>query len=85
MAEAGIPGVSVPWVAIFGPPKMPVEATERFSREVNFIVQQADVRAQLERQAFQAAGSTPQALAAYFKEDFEKSKQIVREYGITQY
>jgi len=85
MAEAGIPGVSVPWVAIFGPPKMPAEITERLSREINLAVRQDEVRTQLERQAFQAAGSTPQALAAYFREDFEKSKQIVREYGITQY
>jgi tripartite-type tricarboxylate transporter receptor subunit TctC len=85
MAESGISGVSAPWVAIFGPLKMPAEIADRLSREVLLTLQQPEVRTQLERHGFQPEGSTPQALAAYFKEDFEKSKQIVREYGITQY
>jgi len=84
MMEAGIPGVSVPWAAVFGPPEMPVEIAERLSREINVVVQQPGVRTQLERLAILGEGSTPQALAVFLKEELEKSRRIVREYGITQ-
>ena len=85
MAEAGMPGVSFSsWSAVFGPAKMPKEIAERLSRELNVVLQQPDVRMQFERQAFQGEGPTPQALAAYVKEEFEKWKLVVREYGITQ-
>ena len=84
VAEAGLSGFSAPWVAVFGPPMMPREITERLSNDINLILQQPETRVQLERQAFQAEGSTPEALATYFKEDLERSKLIVREYGISQ-
>lgn len=84
MAEAGIPGVSVPWIGVFGPPKMPGEIAERLSGELNLVLKQPEVRMQLERQGYLGEGSTPQVLAAYLKEELEKSKQIVREFGITQ-
>lgn len=83
MVEGGIAGVSVPWAGVFGPPKMPREITEHLSREINVVLRKPEVRAQLERQAFQAQGSSPQELATYLKEDLEKAKRIVREYGIS--
>ena len=84
MTEAGIPGVSVPWAAVFGPPKMPGEIVERLSREINIVLQQPEVQMQLQRQAFQGEGSSPEGLAVILKEELEKSRRIVREYGITQ-
>ena len=84
MAEAGIPAVSVPWAGVFGPPKMPRDIAEHLSREIDVVLRQPEIRVQFDRQAFQGEGSTPQALAVYLKEDLEKSRQIVREYGITQ-
>ena len=84
MAEVGIPGVSVPWTGVFGPPKMPREIAERLSGELNLVLKHQEVRMQFERQGFLGEGSTPQALAAYLMEELEKSKQIVREFGITQ-
>jgi tripartite-type tricarboxylate transporter receptor subunit TctC len=84
VAEAGFSGVSVPWVGVFGPPKMPLDIAEQLSRSINLALRQPETRAQLERQAFQVEGSTPQALASYFKEDLERSRLIVREYGISQ-
>ncbi len=84
MVEAGIPGVSVPWAAVFGPPKMPGEIVERLSREISIVLQQPEVQMQLQRQAFQGEGSSPQGLTVILKEELEKSRRIVREYGITQ-
>jgi tripartite-type tricarboxylate transporter receptor subunit TctC len=85
MAEAGFPGVTVsPWQGIFGPPKLPKEIVERLSRELNLILQSAEVRAQYDKQGFQPEPSTPDALAAMLKSDLQTWGQIVREAGIPQ-
>jgi tripartite-type tricarboxylate transporter receptor subunit TctC len=87
VAEAGIAGLtslSTPWVAIFGPAGMPKEITERLSRDINLVLRQQVLKAQLERHSFQVEGSTPEALASFFREDFERSKLVVRELGIAR-
>lgn len=84
MAEVGIPGVSVPWNAVFGPPKMSREIAERLSGELILVVKQPGVQAKFEQQAYVGEGSTPQALAAHLKQELEKSRQIIREYGLNQ-
>jgi len=85
MAEAGIPGVTVsPWQGIFGPPKLPREIVERLARELNLILQSAEVRAQYDKQGFQPEPSTPEALTAMLRSDVQTWGQIVREAGIPQ-
>jgi tripartite-type tricarboxylate transporter receptor subunit TctC len=85
MAEAGIPGVTVsPWQGIFGPPKLPREIVERLARELNLILQSAEVRTQYDKQGFQPEPSTPEALTAMLRSDVQTWGQIVREAGIPQ-
>lgn len=84
MAEAGIAGVSAPWIGVFGPPKMPAEIAARLSAEFKLALQRPEVRAQFDRLAFLGEGSTPEALAALLKEELETSRRIVSEYGITR-
>jgi tripartite-type tricarboxylate transporter receptor subunit TctC len=83
MAEAGMPGVSVPtWQAIFAPAKTPGEIIDRVSREVNLVLQRPEVRAQFERQTFLVIGSAPQALAATIKDDIQTWRRFTVENGI---
>ena len=85
MAEAGMPGVTIsPWQGIFGPAKLPKEIVERLARELNLILQSAEVRAQYDKQGFQPEASTPEALIAMLKSDVQTWGQIVREAGIPQ-
>jgi tripartite-type tricarboxylate transporter receptor subunit TctC len=87
IGEAGISGLtslSAPWIAIFGPPGMPKEISQRLSREMNIMLRQQDIRAQLERHGFQVEGSTPEALASYFRDDLERSRVLVREFPIAR-
>lgn len=84
IAEARIPGVSAPWIGVFGPPKMPAEIAARLSAEFKLALQRPEVRAQFDRLAFLGEGSTPEALAALLKEELETSRRIVGEYGITR-
>jgi tripartite-type tricarboxylate transporter receptor subunit TctC len=85
MAEAGFPGVTVsPWQGIFGPPKLPREIADRLARELNLILQSAEVRAQYDKQGFQPEPSTPEALTSMLRSDVQTWGQIVREAGIPQ-
>ena len=69
MDEAGLAGVSVPsHQMILAPARTPAEAIERLADEVNLVLHDPAVRAQLELSALAIEGSTPQALAAQMRE-----------------
>ena len=83
MSEAGMPGFSMSsWAALVGPAKMPKDVADRISREVNAAFRRPEVREQLERQAFEFGGSTPDELGAFIKEQFEVWTRVAREAGI---
>ncbi len=83
MAEAGMPGISiVPWVALFCPAGMPKGIVERLNREMRAAMGRQDVREQMDKQAFELGGSTPEELAAYVKEQLEVWRRTMREAGI---
>jgi tripartite-type tricarboxylate transporter receptor subunit TctC len=83
LAEAGLPGVSVPtWQAMLAPPKTPREIVDRLAREVASALQGAELRTQFDQQLLQVEGSTPQALAALIQADFVTWQQFVRDNGI---
>ena len=83
MAEAGFPEYSVTsWAGLFGPAKLPREIVERLTRETNEILRRQDVKDQIERQAFEVEGSSPEELGAFVKEQLEVWRRAVREAGI---
>ena len=83
MAEAGAPKLSiVPWAGFFGPAKLPPDIVARLNRELTTILKRPDVREQIERQAFDVQGSTPEELAAYTKEQAQVWKIAVRDSGM---
>jgi tripartite-type tricarboxylate transporter receptor subunit TctC len=83
LAEAGYPEAGVPtWQALFMPAKTPQEVVDRISGEVNEVLRDRVVRAQLDRLSFQIEGSTPRALGATIRADARLWEQFVREYGL---
>ena len=83
MAQAGMPGFSMSsWAAVVGPAKMPKDIAERISREINAAFKRPEIREQLERQAFEFGGSTPDELGIFLKEQFEVWTRVAREAGI---
>jgi tripartite-type tricarboxylate transporter receptor subunit TctC len=83
MAEAGMPRLSLSaWFALFGPARMPRVITERLSREVNAVLERPEVREQLDKQAFEAKGSTPEVLASHVKEQIGAYSVVARDAGI---
>ena len=83
MAEAGMPRFSIgSWAALFGPAKMPKDVVERLNHEVNAAMKRPEVREQFERQAFEFAGSTPDELGVFLKDQIEVWSRTIRESGV---
>ena len=82
-AEAGMPPLAItPWAAIFGPAKLPRDIVDRVARAVSTVVVQPEVRAQLERYAFDAKSSSPEELGVYLKEQVDVWIRTARDVGI---
>jgi tripartite-type tricarboxylate transporter receptor subunit TctC len=82
-AEAGMPPLAItPWAAIFGPAKLPKDIVDRVARAVSTVVVQPEVRAQLERYAFDAKSSSPEELSVYLKEQVDIWIRTARDVGI---
>jgi tripartite-type tricarboxylate transporter receptor subunit TctC len=72
----------VPWAGMFGPARLPPEVVQRLNTEVVAILNRAEVKEQLARQAFAPASSTPGELAAHVKAQYEIWGKAIREAGI---
>jgi tripartite-type tricarboxylate transporter receptor subunit TctC len=84
LTEAGFAEATMtPWFGVFGPAGLPEEIVGRLSRELNLALALAEVRAQFERHAVQPEGSTPQALAAFLRQELATWGQAVRNAGFT--
>ena len=85
IAESGAKPLSiVPWAGFFAPGKPPAEVIARLNREIVAVLRQPEVRAQIERQAFEVQPSTPEELAAHTREQLEVWKSAVRDSGMPQ-
>ena len=83
MAEAGMGELAiVPWAGLFGPSKMARPVTDALSKAVNTILLREDVRAEFARQGFEAAGSTPEQLGAYVKDQLKVWRGAIKTAGI---
>jgi tripartite-type tricarboxylate transporter receptor subunit TctC len=82
--EAGLPPINVEFfAALFGPAKMPPDVASRLSRELNAIMSRPQIREQIDRQGFALAGSTPEELGAFVKQQLAAWAKGFREAGIT--
>jgi tripartite-type tricarboxylate transporter receptor subunit TctC len=72
----------VPWAGLFGPARLPREIVQRLNGEVTTTLNRPDVKEQLAKQAFAGAGSSPDELAAYVKEQYEIWGKAIRDAGI---
>jgi tripartite-type tricarboxylate transporter receptor subunit TctC len=83
MAESGMAKfVNVTWAAILGPAKMPPDVVARLNRAVNEALRNPGVREQLDRQAIEIAGSSPEQLAAFMKDQIDVWKRVTGETGM---
>ena len=82
MAEGQLGVRDLSWAGLFGPAKLPKDVVDRLNREVTAVIARPDVREQLTKQAFDGAGSTPEELAAFGREQYEVWGKAIRDAGI---
>ena len=83
MAEAGLPSVvSATDYGMFAPAGTPKDAIALLNREVNALLQLADVKAKLAQSGIEISGSTPEALQAEFADEYAKWSKVVRDAGL---
>ncbi|MEM5431441.1 tripartite tricarboxylate transporter substrate binding protein [Cupriavidus oxalaticus] len=84
LAEQGVPGIDVSsWYALLVPKATPPAAADALSADVRALLATPAVRAELQRQGMEPAGSTPQVLDARIRQETASWAKVIREYGIT--
>ena len=83
MRDLGFPNFVVEtWYGIFAPAGTPAPIATKLSAELNSILQEPEVRAQLARQGMIPVGGPPEHLGTYVKEDLARWQRVVRETGL---
>ncbi len=82
-AEIGLTGLTItPWAGLFGPAKLPKDVVDRLAAAMKVVSSRQDVRAQLDKIAFELQNSTPEEMDAFNKEQLEIWRRTVQQVGI---
>ena len=74
-----LPGFeSAAWFAIVAPPKTPAAVVDRINADVNEALKQGEVIARLAQLSAEPVGGTPQATAAYMREEVERWHKVIK-------
>jgi tripartite-type tricarboxylate transporter receptor subunit TctC len=83
LVEVGFPKLPMAsWAGMLGPARMPKDVTERLNRELVTVLNRAEVRESLAKQAFDARASSTEEFTAYMKEQYEIWGKAIRDAGI---
>lgn len=81
--EAGVPGFVVnQWYAMLAPAGTPKAIVDKLNREVNKTLQYPDIIQRFTNDGAEAAGGTPQQVAAHMKSEREKWLKVIKDAGI---
>jgi tripartite-type tricarboxylate transporter receptor subunit TctC len=83
LAEAGVPGYeAVGWFGLMAPAGTPREVVTTLNREVNRILQLADVKARLLELGAEPAALSPEQFLGFIRSDNAKWDKLIKERGI---
>jgi tripartite-type tricarboxylate transporter receptor subunit TctC len=79
-----LPGfVSVAWYALAAPPQTPAAIVEKISASVNEALKDPEVQKRFADLSAEPVGGTPQATAAYFKEEIARWQNVITSAHVT--
>jgi tripartite-type tricarboxylate transporter receptor subunit TctC len=79
-----LPGfASVTWYAIVAPPRTPAAVVNKVNADVNEALQDPEVQKRLAELSAEPVGGTPQATAAYLKQETERWKNVITTAHVT--
>jgi tripartite-type tricarboxylate transporter receptor subunit TctC len=74
-----LPGFeSAAWFAIVAPPKTPQAVVDKINADVNEALHQSDIVQRLTQLSAEPIGGTPQATAAYMREEIERWHKVIK-------
>ena len=74
-----LPGFeSAAWFAIVAPPKTPQAVVDKINADVNDALRQSDIVQRLTQLSAEPIGGTPQATAAYMREEIERWHKVIK-------
>ena len=79
VAESGFPGFEdYTWVGFFVPTGTPKSIVNKINSDIEFLLQQQDVKEQLAQLGFDSVGGTPESFARYIKVEMTKWSKVVK-------
>ncbi len=83
LGQAGYPSLQIgSWYGLVAPHGTPAPIVRRIQQEIGAILAQPEMRAKLQQQGFDIAGSTPDDFAAFLKQEAAVYKKIIETAGI---
>jgi len=83
LAESALPGFeAIGWNGILAPKKTPRAIVDRLQQEIVAALKTPDVKAQLEAQAIDAVGNTPEEFSKIMRADIAKWADVLKRAGI---
>ena len=74
-----LPGFeSAAWFAIVAPPKTPAAIVDKINADMNAALRERDIRERLAQLSAEPIGGTPQATAAYMREEIERWAKVIK-------
>jgi tripartite-type tricarboxylate transporter receptor subunit TctC len=85
VAEGGFPAyVVTSWNGIAAPAGTPADVVDRLNREITQVLASADMNERFKALGMEAAGSTPQGMAARLKADVERWREVIGRLDLKQ-
>ncbi|MBX3664804.1 MAG: tripartite tricarboxylate transporter substrate binding protein [Burkholderiales bacterium] len=82
IAEAGVPGyASASWQGLVGPAKLPRAIAARLHEEADRFITNPEMRSRVTELGAEPAGGSPEAFAAFIRDEFHKWARVIREIG----
>jgi tripartite-type tricarboxylate transporter receptor subunit TctC len=79
MIAETLPGFeSAAWFAIVASPKTPAAIVDKINADVNEALRERDIRERLAQLSAEPIGGTPQATAAYMREEIERWAKVIK-------
>lgn len=83
LTEQGFKGVDVVgWLAYFGPANLPRETLQKLNGALAKALAHPEVKAAIEKGAYESVSSTPEELGAMVREEHERWGKVIRDLGV---
>ncbi len=83
LAEAGLPGLEIAdWIGIVAPTGTPPAVIQKLNQAFLAVLKQPQVRESLTKAGAQVAGTSPQELASYTNQEFDRWQALVKAVSI---